>query len=102
MSYRYTVKAKFTKLSVAEEWLNWLRKGHCQEVLDGGAVNYEIVALDSEKQSYEVRYQFPDKERFESYEEEHAPRLRAEGLALFPVEKGIEYSRSTGEAIFGG
>ena len=78
MSYRYTVKAKFTKLSLAEEWLTWLRKGHCQEVLDGGAVHYEIVALDSEKQAYEVRYQFPNKQSFERYEEEHAPRWREE------------------------
>lgn len=38
---------------------------------------------------------------FETYERDHAPRLRAEGLARFPVESGIRYSRSLGEIVGG-
>ena len=36
MGYRYVVQACFENRQVADEWLDWLRDGHCQEVLDGG------------------------------------------------------------------
>ena len=96
MSYRYTVKASFLDEQIANEWVEWLRNGHCSEVLDGGATKAEVVALDGTPISFEVRYDFPDRATFERYEETHAPRLRAEGLERFPVDRGVEYTRSTG------
>jgi hypothetical protein len=96
MSYRYTVKASFLDEQVAQEWVDWLRSGHCSEVLDGGATRAEVVALEGTPTSFEVRYDFPNRATFERYEETHAPRLRAEGLERFAVDRGIEYTRSTG------
>ncbi|MGB0639214.1 MAG: DUF4286 family protein [Myxococcota bacterium] len=96
MSYRYTVRANFLNDLVAQEWVDWLRNGHCSEVLDGGATKAEVVALEGTPTSFEVRYDFPDRATFERYEGTHAPRLRAEGLELFPMTRGVEYFRSTG------
>ena len=96
MKVAYTVTATFPNAALTEEWLGWLYAGHIAEVLAGGASDAEIVSLDEPSLTYEVRYHFPSREAFERYEKEHAPRLRAEGLTRFPVEKGIAYRRSVG------
>ncbi len=95
----YTVAVTFRDASLAEQWLRWLRGGHIADVIAGGATSAEIVRMDGTEQSYEVRYRFPSREVFARYEQDHAPRLRAEGLSLFPVEKGVSYRRSLGESI---
>ena len=97
----YTVTVGFPNAELVEDWLGWLRDGHITEVLAGGASHAEIVALDVPPHTYEVRYRFPSREAFNKYERDHAPRLRAEGLKLFPVEKGISYRRSVGEVVPG-
>jgi hypothetical protein len=94
----YTVTATFTDRALADEWLRWLKEGHITEVLAGGAMAAEITAWDGPELSLEVRYQFPSREAFARYEQEHAPRLRAEGLARFPVERGVTYRRAVGVA----
>ena len=96
MSYRYTVRAAFQHAATANEWVNWLQTSHCQEVLDSGALSYEILALDSEEQTFEVRYIFANRNAFATYENDHAERLRADGLERFPTARGIAYTRSTG------
>jgi hypothetical protein len=68
-------------------------------VLAGGACDAEIVQLDGPEPAFEVRYHFPSRAAFARYEKEHAPRLRAEGLRRFPVEKGVVYRRSVGQVI---
>jgi hypothetical protein len=92
----YTVAVTFRDAGLAAAWLSWLRQGHVAEVLAGGATRAEVIALDAPAHAYEVRYHFPSREAFEGYEREHAPRLRAEGLRLFPAEKGVVYRRSVG------
>jgi dipeptidase E len=92
----YTVTASFRDAATAQEWLRWLRGGHIAEVLAGGATLAEIVAVDGDELAYEIRYRFSSAEAFARYEREHAPRLRAEGLRLFPPERGVTYRRSTG------
>lgn len=92
----YTVTITFTNAALVEPFLRWLREGHVAEVLAGGATDAEIVALDAPAQAYEVRFHFPSRQVFERYEREHAPRLRAEGLRLFPIEQGVAYRRSVG------
>jgi hypothetical protein len=92
----YTVAAAFTDSALAEEWLRWLAEGHIAEVLAGGASDAEVIELDGPGRSFEVRYHFPSRQAFEHYEQVHAPRLRAEGLQRFPVEKGVTYRRSVG------
>jgi len=93
----YTVAVTFEDAALAEEWLRWLREDHIADVLAGGALDAEIVELDGPKRSFEVRYHFRSREDFARYEREHAPRLRAEALQKFPVEKGVAYRRSVGE-----
>jgi hypothetical protein len=92
----YAVAATFSDPGLADEWLGWLHTGHIADVLAGGATDAEIIGLDGPEHAYEVRYHFPSREVFALYEKEHAPRLRAEGLARFPVDKGIIYRRSVG------
>ncbi len=97
----YTVYTIFTDTSLADAWLRWLRGGHIAEVLAGGALDAEIVELDTPgpDRSFAVRYHFASRESFAEYERDHAPRLRAEGMALFPVEKGVTYRRTVGVLV---
>ncbi len=92
----YTVAVTFADAGLVEPWLRWLRDGHLAAVLAGGANRGEVVALDGPAPAFEVRYRFPSREVFERYEREHAPGLRAEGLRLFPADKGVSYRRSVG------
>lgn len=99
MTFRYTVSATFEHDEVAREWLEWLACRHCAEVRDGGARTAEVVAIDGDAITFEVRYDFPSRDMFETYEQEHAPGLRAEGLDRFPTERGITYARTSGEIV---
>jgi hypothetical protein len=92
----YTVAVTFEDPALAEEWLRWLREGHIADVLAGGATDAEVIRWDGPGLSYEVRYHFPSRDAFERYEKDHAPRLRAEGLQRFPVERGVTYRRQVG------
>ena len=92
----YTITASFEDAAVAEEWLRWLEGGHIAAVLAAGASDAEVVELDGPNRRIEVRYHFPSREIFTRYEQQDAPRLRAEGLQRFPPERGIVYARSTG------
>jgi 8-oxo-dGTP pyrophosphatase MutT (NUDIX family) len=92
----YSVRVSFTDATVADEWLAWLQAGHVAEVLGGGATDAEIVELDGPIRSFEVRYHFPTRAAFAAYERDHAPRLRAEGLRRFPIERGVVYQRAVG------
>ena len=97
--FAYTVCVTFQNSTLAKDWLDWLRNGHIQEVIECGASDAEIVKLDGAENSFEIRYHFASRESFGEYERDHAPRLRAEGLAKFPVEKGVAYKRTTGDVI---
>jgi hypothetical protein len=92
---RYTVAVSFPDEEIAQRWLAWLRAGHINEVLAGGATAAEIIRCDGPVVEYEVRYSFPSRDAFDRYEREHAPRLRAEALSRFPPEHGVHYHRST-------
>jgi hypothetical protein len=92
----YTVAAAFADAAVAEEWLGWLRAGHLAEVLAGGAVSAEVIEWDGPERAFEVRYRFPSREAFATYEHVYAPRLRAEGLERFPPGRGVSYRRMVG------
>ena len=59
-----------------------------------GAVSAEVVEHDGG--GFEARYTFASREAFAAYERDHAPRLRAEGLALFGPDKGVSYRRTLG------
>ena len=97
--FSYTVRCCISDPSIAVKWLSWLKDQHIQDVIDAGATSAEIFQME-DGQTYEIRYQFATKSEFEAYESNHAPRLRKEGLEKFPLEMGLEYSRSTGQLIF--
>ncbi len=98
----YTVRCQFSGEApgVADRWLEWLRNTHISEVLACGATTAEIVRMSGEPLSFEIRYRFPDRDVFEKYLRDDAPRLRADGLRRFPLELGLGYSRNDGEIVF--
>lgn len=99
----YTVAVSFTDPVMADDWLRWMRNGHAADVLAGGAVAAELVEMDAPPpgvaRHFEMRYRFPSRQAFLDYEQIHAPRLRAEGLARFPVDKGVTYRRTLGVSV---
>ena len=99
MPFSYVVHATFRDPATLEAWVAWLRDGHLEDVMAGGALSAEVVRVDGDALAAEVRYRFASRESFVRYERDFAPRLRAEGLALFPSERGVTYRRSTGEVV---
>lgn len=95
----YTVRCTFSQESVAHEWVAWLRDEHLADVMGGGATGAEIIRIDGEAIRYEIRYRFPSRAAFVTYERDHAPRLREEGLRRFPLERGLTYERSVGAIV---
>lgn len=95
----YTVRCTFDDPAVRDEWVAWITGEHAGDVIDAGAASAEVVVLDDEPVAAEVRYRFPDRAAFDGYLRDHAPRLRAEGLARFPLERGLRYERSVGEIV---
>lgn len=96
--FSYTVRCTFQNPVVAEKWLEWLAEEHVADVLKAGAMSAEIFQMDGGL-IFEIRYQFETRSHFDAYERNHAPHLRAEGLARFPLEMGLEYSRSHGQSL---
>lgn len=99
----YTVTATFSDARMVEEYIAWLRGGHLDGVIAGGAETAEVVRLDpevgeggAEVHRVETRYTFPSRERLDAYIRDHAPALRADGLRRFGPERGVTFSRRIG------
>ena len=102
MPLAYTVTARFEDLEVAEEFVHWLRHGHMQDVMEGGADRAEVVRWDEPEEvqhTVTVRYRFPDRSAFDRYLEAHAPILQEEGAQRFPPSRGVTFSRTIGEIM---
>jgi hypothetical protein len=95
----YTVSSEFDDAALADEYCEWLVGRHLADVCAAGAIQAELVRFDGTPPRVEARYQFASRAAFEDYERDHAPRLRAEGLALFPAERGVRMQRSVGELL---
>ena len=96
----YTVTGTFADSGLLERWIAWLESGHVQEVVRvGGALQADIVRMEGVANKVQVCYRFSSAEAFASYERDRAPRLREEGLKLFPASDSIRYERSTGTVI---
>ena len=98
-SFAYTVSCTFDDPAVADRWIEWLESEHLADVCAAGAADAEVVRLDGEPLRCEVRYHFASRADFETYERDHASRLRAEGLDRFPLSLGLTYTRTTGEVV---
>lgn len=102
--FSYTVRCKFSspnRKNLSEQWLEWLRDEHIEDVKDGGATDATIFQMDSTDKEliFEIRYEFSNRAMFEKYEAEHASRLREEGKLKFPYELGLSYERTTGVSL---
>lgn len=95
----YGVRCTFTDAAVAERWAKWLVERHLADVCAAGALHAELVRFDGEPHILEARYRFESRDAYERYIADHAPRLRAEGLALFPLELGLTYERYVAELV---
>ena len=101
MAFFYAVTATLPDEATAREYAAWLA-GHVVEVIEAGAGSARIIRLDGGSGSpprVETQYVFPGRDVFERYLATHAPRLRAEGLARFPPERGISMERRQGEIV---
>lgn len=103
MSIAYTVTARFEDEATREEFIRWLEEGHVDRVIAGGAHGASIVRMDrpspADPIEVEVRYVFTTRETLDRYLTEHAPALRAEGLARFPPACGVAFRRSVGQIV---
>lgn len=105
----YAVTATLPVPEVAQAYVRWLLEGHVQEVIRGGAASAEVVRLDPDPSQPSggpvlvvSRYVFPTREAYDRYAAEHAPRLRAEGLAKFGPGAGrhaASFARTLGTTL---
>ncbi|MCA9310538.1 MAG: DUF4286 family protein [Phycisphaerales bacterium] len=86
-----------------ETYVAWLTEGgHVQAVLDGGAAHATVTRLHPGPDGalkVESRYLFASHSDFDRYEREHAPALRADGVARFGNTPGVSFSRWTGDLV---
>jgi hypothetical protein len=102
MTVEYSVTAEFDSLEVASEYVSWLQHSHLADVLNGGATEARLVRLEPTTErplAFQTRYRFPSMAAFTLYEQQFAPKLRAEGLAKFPASRGVRISRGLAEIL---
>lgn len=97
----YTVTALLPDTVTRDRFVRWLREGHIQQVVGGGAKEAVVVVVEEPATPLKVvcRYIFASREAFDLYQTNHAPKLRAEGLRLFGPELGVSFERSVGKVI---
>lgn len=102
----YSVTAHLADNDLAAEYIAWLEGGHLEDVIKGGAASAELsmqdpdgTGDDSECVRVVSRYVFANREKYEAYVRDHAPGLRAQGLAKFGPSLGskqVRFTRSVG------
>jgi hypothetical protein len=101
----YTVVATIPDPDTLARYIHWLLHGHIQAVVRGGASTAEVLGPDlsalpaSGPFRVETRYTFPTPDAFRSYEENHAPTLRADGSARFGGVLGMTFTRQTATVL---
>ncbi|MCC6283681.1 MAG: DUF4286 family protein [Phycisphaerales bacterium] len=94
----YRVIAHLPDSHSRSAYLAWLRDGHLNAVLAAGAVEARIILPDDESAfRVESQYIFESRACFDDYVREHAPTLRAEGLARFGHLPNLCFERTVGE-----
>lgn len=85
-------------------YLAWLTEGHLAEVCAAGALEAWLLLPDRDPEPAAAApplaravYRFASRAAFAAYERDAAPRLRAEGLRLFPAAAGFRFSRELAE-----
>lgn len=95
----YTVTATLPDEATAREYIEWLKDGHVDEVIEHGAHSGMIVRLTEPAKPIrvETRYIFSTRTVFDRYVERFAPMLREDGLKKFPPERGVTFERRMGD-----
>jgi hypothetical protein len=91
----YIVRIDFDDAALRDEFGIWLRDRHIKDVLAAGAQGAKLYVHAGEL-AIEVRYTFTSREDFDAYERDHAPRLRADGVA-FLAGRPARFTRSTSD-----
>ncbi len=100
----YTVTATLPDEPTAARYLDWLVKVHLEEVVRAGAVSASAARLidPADPVRVESSYVFGGRAEFDRYVAEHAPRLRATGVAVFgPLGVSFERRLARVEACLG-
>lgn len=95
----YRVVATLPDAASAERYQAWLTGGHVAEVCRLGQASASVVRLSGDGHRFASTYRFESQQDLDRYEREFAPRLRAEGVALFPPESGIRFEREYGQIL---
>ncbi|HHH49550.1 MAG TPA: DUF4286 family protein [Saprospiraceae bacterium] len=86
--YIYNITIKIDH-SIEQRWLDWMIHKHIPEVMETGTFSqYRICRLlgleETDGITFAIQYHFPDLDSFQKYQQEHAPRLKAQAKKLFP------------------
>jgi hypothetical protein len=95
----YRVVAFFPDSQSREAYLKWLGDGHLDAVMRGGAHEARVILPDDDAGDFRVEshYVFESRDSFDRYVREHAPALRADGLARFGHIPNLRFERTVGE-----
>jgi len=97
MAIEYVVRCVCESADVCARMERWLLDAHLGDIVAAGAQRAELTRFDDAPLTVEARYRFADRDAFARYERDHAPRLRAEGRALFPT--GVRFERRLGDLL---
>lgn len=80
----YQVKIKVEE-RVEQSWLKWMKQVHVPDVLATGlACAFDMLKSQDDASTYYFHYKFNTASDFESYQNNHAPRLKAHPQEKFP------------------
>jgi hypothetical protein len=95
----YTVTASLPDTPTRDLYEAWLLGGHVEQVRAGGAETAQVVRLSEPPMAVQTRYEFASEAAFERYLRDHAPALRADGLARFGSLSGVSFRREVGTIL---
>ena len=91
---RYVVSAVIQSQEVLTEFVDWLKGGHMQALLDAGALSAEIDIVEGDCIKVDIHYIFPDRATLQAYFDGPALLLREDGKRRFIDTNKIIFSRS--------
>ncbi|WP_118951336.1 DUF4286 family protein [Taibaiella helva] len=83
----YNITAK-VDAGVADKWMRWLKEEHLDEMMNTGLFSdYRLCRLmeqdESEGVTFVIQYHCDSIENYQTYLQEHAPRMRKKTLDKF-------------------
>ena len=83
--YNVTVKVE---PGIADKWIQWMKAEHLNDMMNTGLFSdYRLCRLmeqdESEGVTFVIQYHSDSTENYQSYVQEHAPRMRKKSLDKF-------------------